>query len=148
MSSLVAGICEEVGFRGYMQVPLERRFGPAAAIAGVSLIFVLIHLDRSWAVPVLPIIFLASVLLGVLAYKTKSLIPGIVGHTVLDVFDYSLWWTRLMGKFEYQTVFNSGIDAHFIIWVFIFLASLVIFIWTMLQLNTQSLAPATNDRNH
>ena len=36
MSSLVAGICEETGFRGYMQVPLEKRYGPAVAITVVS----------------------------------------------------------------------------------------------------------------
>ena len=33
MASLVAGVCEEVGYRGYMQVPLERRYGPVPAIA-------------------------------------------------------------------------------------------------------------------
>jgi len=88
MGSLVAGICEEAGFRGYMQVPLEKKFGPAVAITIVSVIFSLAHLDRSWALTVMPIIFFASVLLGVLAYQAQSLIPGIIGHTILDIFDY------------------------------------------------------------
>jgi hypothetical protein len=30
--SVMAGIVEEAAFRGYMQSPLERRYGPAAAI--------------------------------------------------------------------------------------------------------------------
>ena len=33
MSAMVAGISEEAGFRGYMQGPLERRYGPAMGIA-------------------------------------------------------------------------------------------------------------------
>ncbi len=69
MSSLVAGICEETGFRGYMQVPLERKWGPAVAIIITSIVFMLIHLSHSWAAPILPHIFFASVLLGILAYS-------------------------------------------------------------------------------
>ncbi len=131
MSSLVAGICEEVGFRGYMQVPLEKKFGPAFAIVVVSIIFSLIHLDRSWAFSILPIIFFASLLLGVLAYQTQSLLPGIIGHTILDVFDYSFWWTKIFGKFKWQTVFVSGMDTHFILWVVIFLLSAGSFVLIM-----------------
>jgi membrane protease YdiL (CAAX protease family) len=37
MSSLVAGICEETGYRGYMQVPLEERYSPGVAITIVSI---------------------------------------------------------------------------------------------------------------
>src|SRR5215831_7530233 len=39
MSSLVAGVCEEVGYRGYLQVPLEKRYGPGVAIIVASIIF-------------------------------------------------------------------------------------------------------------
>ena len=74
MSSIVAGICEETGFRGYMQTPLEKKYGPTIAIIITSVIFMVIHLNHSWAYPILPHIFFASVLLGILAYKTGSLI--------------------------------------------------------------------------
>ncbi len=120
MSSLVAGICEETGYRGYMQVPLEKRYGPVIAIVLVSIIFVLIHLGKAWSIPILPLIFFASVLLGILAYYTGSLIPGIIGHTILDVFDYSFWWTNLMGKSERLTILESGVDYHFLVWCFVF----------------------------
>jgi membrane protease YdiL (CAAX protease family) len=123
MSSLVAGICEETGYRGYMQVPLEKRYGPVTAITLVSIIFVLIHLGKAWSAPILPLIFFASVLLGILAYYTGSLIPGIIGHTILDVFDYSFWWTNLMGKSERQTIFESGMDYHFLVWCFVFITA-------------------------
>src|SRR5690349_18431694 len=38
MSALVAGISEEAGFRGYMQVSLERRYGAGAAIFITSIV--------------------------------------------------------------------------------------------------------------
>jgi len=138
MSSLVAGVCEEVGFRGYMQVPLEKKFGPAFAITVVSITFSLIHLDRSWAISILPIIFFASVLLGILAYQTQSLLPGIIGHTVLDIFDYSFWWTKIFGQFKWKTIFVVGMDAHFIGWILVFALSTMAFAFSIKKLDTVS----------
>ena len=51
MISAVAGICEETGFRGYMQKPLEDRYGPVKAIGIVSLVFVAVHLRQAWSAP-------------------------------------------------------------------------------------------------
>ncbi|MDB4901445.1 MAG: hypothetical protein JWQ63_726 [Mucilaginibacter sp.] len=124
MSSVVAGICEEVGFRGYMQVPLEKKYGPLSGIILTSIVFTLIHLGHTWALPILPHIFFASVLLGILAYRTGSIIPGIIGHSILDIFDYSVWWSDITGGFKEQTVFKTGIDVHFIIWTLVFLFAL------------------------
>jgi len=121
MSSVVAGICEEAGFRGYMQVPLEKKHGAATAIIITSVFFTIVHLTHTWALPILPHIFFASVLLGILAWKSGSLIPGIIGHSILDIFDYSVWWTNLTGGFTHRTIFKTGVDVHFIIWVLIFL---------------------------
>jgi hypothetical protein len=127
MGSVVAGICEETGFRGYMQVPLEKKFGPAAGIAISSIIFMLIHLGHSWAVPVLPHIFFASLLLGILAFRSNSLIPGIIGHSILDIFDYGIWWSDITGGFKRKTIFVTGIDFHFILFCFVFVLALAAF---------------------
>ena len=127
MSSVVAGICEETGFRGYMQVPLEKRYGPAAGIIISSIVFMLIHLSHSWAAPILPHIFFASVLLGILAYRSGSLIPGIVGHSILDIFDYSVWWSDITGGFRKQTIFKTGIDLDFVVWILVFVLALFVF---------------------
>jgi membrane protease YdiL (CAAX protease family) len=127
MSSIVAGVCEETGFRGYMQVSLERKWGAAAAIIVTSFVFMLIHLSHSWAAPILPHIFIASVLLGILAYRSGSLIPGIVGHSILDIFDYSVWWSDITGGFRKQTVFKTGIDLDFIFWILTFILALFVF---------------------
>jgi membrane protease YdiL (CAAX protease family) len=130
MSSLVAGICEETGFRGYMQVPLEKRYGPAPAIVIGSVVFVVTHLHQAWALPVLLHLFAMSVMLGVLAYASGSLIPGMIGHAVMDIFNFSFWWSDLAGTFDRQTVAEAGIDAHFVVWVLILVASAALFSWT------------------
>ena len=128
MSSLVAGICEETGFRGYMQVPLENRYGPATAIAIGSIVFVVTHLHQAWALPVLFHLFAMSVMLGVLAYASGSLIPGMIGHTVMDLFNFSFWWSDVAGTFEKQTIAETGIDAHFVVWILILVASVATFV--------------------
>jgi membrane protease YdiL (CAAX protease family) len=127
MSSVVAGICEETGYRGYLQVPLEKKYGPVLAVIVTSVIFTLIHLTKTWAHPILPHIFSASVLLGILAYKSGSLIPGIIGHSLPDIFDYSIWWTNLTGGIKIQTIFKTGIDLNFLTWILVFFLGLIIF---------------------
>jgi len=127
MGSIVAGICEETGFRGYMQVPLESKWSPPAAIVITSIVFMLIHLTHSWAAPILPHIFFASVLLGILAYRSGSLIPGIIGHSILDIFDYSFWWSDITGGFQKPTIHKTGVDLHFIMWILLFSLSLFMF---------------------
>lgn len=129
MSSLVAGICEETGFRGYMQVPLEKRFGPATAIVIGSIVFVVTHLHQAWALPVLLHLFAMSVMLGILAYASGSLIPGMIGHTVMDIFNFSYWWSDLAGTFDKQTIAETGIDTHFLVWLLILAVSATTFVW-------------------
>ena len=136
MSSVVAGICEETGFRGYMQVPLEKRYSPFIAITIVSLLFTLIHLNHAWAAPIIPNIFFASVLLGILAWKTGSLIPGMIAHSILDVFDYSFWWSNLAGNFERKTIFETGMDKSFIIWCLIFSGTVIAFFMVMKKIKS------------
>ena len=46
LRALIAGITEEVGFRGYMQVPMESKYKPWIANTIISIIFLLFHQDR------------------------------------------------------------------------------------------------------
>jgi membrane protease YdiL (CAAX protease family) len=138
MSSVVAGICEETGYRGYLQTPLEKKYGPVAAIIISSIIFTVIHLSKNWAHPIIPHIFFASVLLGILAYKSGSLIPGIIGHSILDIFDYSFWWTDIAGGFKKRTIFITGVDFHFIIWILIFSFALFLFYKSIAKLKPEA----------
>jgi membrane protease YdiL (CAAX protease family) len=131
MASLVAGICEEIGFRGYMQVPLEKRYGSIGGITIVSIVFVVSHLNQAWAPPVLFHLFAMSVMLGVLAYASGSLIPGIIGHAVMDIPSFAYWWTDVAGTFDKRPIAETGIDAHFVVWSLIFVASVALFIWAV-----------------
>ena len=78
-----AGVVEEVAFRGYLQKPLEDAYGilPALFLTGIA--FWLAHIDKV-SFSHLPFHLLVSILLGLAAYLTKSLLPAIVGHAAGD----------------------------------------------------------------
>ena len=125
-TSAVAGICEETGFRGYMQLPIEKKYGPVTAIVIVSVVFVIVHLHQAWAGPIIFQIFLISVTFGLLAYYTGSLIPGIISHTIMDICNFSFWWSDLGKQFNEQPISKVGIDLNFLYWSLIFLLSIVL----------------------
>lgn len=127
--SSVAGICEEIGFRGYMQKPLEEKYRPLMAISTVSLVFVLVHLHQAWSTPLLIHIFFISVLFGLIAYHSKSLIPGIIAHILMDICNFSFWWSNLGYQFKRKTIAETGIDNHLILWSCIFVFSIAFFIY-------------------
>jgi membrane protease YdiL (CAAX protease family) len=129
LAALLAGICEETGFRGYGQVPLEERYGPIVANIVISLLFVIAHLHQAWSPPVLLHIFAGSLLFGILAYSSGSLIPGIIAHTITDIFNFSYWWSDVLGKFEYKVISETGIDTHFMVWSLILVVSTTLFFW-------------------
>jgi hypothetical protein len=52
-----------------------------------------------------------------------------IAHTGLDIFNFSYWWTDLAGRFDKQPLVETGIDAHFVIWLLIFVASVALFSW-------------------
>ncbi|UCG00908.1 MAG: CPBP family intramembrane metalloprotease [Candidatus Heimdallarchaeota archaeon] len=123
-AALAAGIFEEVGFRGYMQVPLERRYGSTIAIGIVALLFTVSHFNQVWAPPAIVVLILAGVLFGVLAKASNSLIPGMVAHVMTDVIAYSYWWSGLAGAHKVETIFITGVDLHFLLWLLIVVGSL------------------------
>jgi membrane protease YdiL (CAAX protease family) len=116
VSATSAGICEETGFRGYLQQPIERRHGAPTAIFVSSLLFMLLHLTKGWAlIGMVPIVFGAGVLLGLLAWSSRSLIPGMIGHTLMDIGLFGYWWTGVAGDFTARPISETGIDRAFLI---------------------------------
>jgi len=135
VSAISAGICEEVGFRGYMQRPIEQSHGIAVAILISSLFFMLVHLSKGWAlVGMVPIIFGAGILLGALAWSSQSLIPGIMGHTMMDVGLFAYWWTGIAGNFSLRPINETGLDPRFSIACLIVVASLSIELFAISRL--------------
>jgi membrane protease YdiL (CAAX protease family) len=116
VSATSAGICEETGFRGYMQQPIERRHGVPTAICVSSVFFMLLHLTKGWAlVGMVPIVFGAGVMLGLLAWSAESLIPGMIGHIVMDIGLFAYWWTGIAGEFTARPITETGVDRPFLI---------------------------------
>jgi membrane protease YdiL (CAAX protease family) len=79
-----AGFCEEVVYRGYLQLQLTALTG--SAFAGIVLqaaLFGLAHADQG--LPAVPRVALFGLVLGALARARKSLWPGIVCHVGIDV---------------------------------------------------------------
>lgn len=147
LAAASAGITEETGFRGYMQQPIEQRHGPFVAILVSTLFFLLAHLNQSWAVPAMnPVGILVAVLLGLLAWSSGSLIPGIIGHTVMDIGLFAYWWTGIAGTFTARPISETGIDALFEIACVVFAIALSVVaaaIWQLRKLRVSPRAAAT-----
>ena len=136
MASLVAGICEEIGYRGYMQAPLEQKYGPVVGISITSVVFAVAHIHQAWASGILglTIIFVISFLIGYVAYSTKSLLPGIIAHVSFDIINFAYWWSDVIGTFERKPISMTGVDNHFIIAVIVVLLSTILFIVSIRKL--------------
>jgi len=135
VSATSAGICEETGFRGYMQRPIEQRHGAPVAILVSSLFFMALHLTKAWATPgMVPIVLGAGVLLGLLAWSCGSLIPGMIGHVVMDMGLFAYWWTGIAGDFTARTITDTGVDRPFVIACAAFTISLFMVLFAIARL--------------
>ena len=88
-----AGIIEEAAFRGYMQAPMEKRYGAPAAITVVSIAFGFVHLangnhELTWLLPYM----VFGAILGLLAHLTNSIIPSVLLHSGVDAVRFWLAW--------------------------------------------------------
>jgi membrane protease YdiL (CAAX protease family) len=92
MSAIVAGFSEESGFRGYMQSPLEGRYGPATAVLITSVIFGLLHLSHGFFAPAILFDVGWGALYGLLAWRSGSIVPAFVLHSAADFLEFMLVW--------------------------------------------------------
>jgi membrane protease YdiL (CAAX protease family) len=114
VSALSAGVCEEMGFRGYMQRPIEKRHGPTIAIAISSVLFMLLHLNKDWSIfAMTPIVLGAGVLLGLMARAAGTLVFNMLGHLIMDIGLFAFWWTQIAGTFAQRPIFETGLDLSF-----------------------------------
>jgi membrane protease YdiL (CAAX protease family) len=136
VSAASAGICEETGFRGYMQWPIEIQYGPRTAILISTLFFTLIHLTKDWAtIGMVPIVFGAGLLLGLLAWASRSLVFCILGHFAMDVGLFAYWWTGIAGNFAARPIGETGVDQAFLLAWAVFAISLSIVLLAIRRLS-------------
>ena len=141
VSATSAGICEETGFRGYMQQPIEQRRRARTPFLS-SVFFTLLHLTKGWAlVGMVPIVFGAGVLLGILSWSSESLIPGMIGHIVMDIGLFAYWWTGIAGEFTARPISETGVDQPFIFTCAALAITLFVVLLVVWRLRRMSLRP-------
>ena len=76
---IIAPIGEEVLFRGFFQQFLEKHWKDITkAVLITSLFFAVIHMNTYWLIQ----IYILGVFLGYLSWKTNSIIPSIILHSI------------------------------------------------------------------
>lgn len=90
-------VIEEIFFRGYIQRRLLQRWSPAVAIAASTALFAIVHMDSlQHIVAVVPL----GAVLGLLAFRTDSVRPGMVVHAIHNAGVVAFGWTTV--AFESQ----------------------------------------------
>jgi len=74
----LAAILEEMLFRGLVQNSLEKTFDVTKAVMSAAFIFAIIHLNPWWTIQYT----LFGIILGVLAWKSSSVFPPIIVHSI------------------------------------------------------------------
>lgn len=82
MGTLISPILEQAGLWGYCQSMLEGEFSGPAAIVSTAILFALLPHPPMHVVlwPKLILYFCTGVTFGVMAYLTKSILPGLLVH--------------------------------------------------------------------
>lgn len=86
LMAVLPAICEEFFFRGYVLSGVRRTFRPAAAVLVVAIAFGLFH----QSVHRLPITIALGLVLGLLAVRTGSILPGVLMHMLHNGFTVAL----------------------------------------------------------
>ncbi len=73
---IIAAVSEEMIFRGFLQISLEKKGDINRAVILSSITWTLIHVNPYWAIQ----IFITGVILGFLAWRTDSAYPSMIVH--------------------------------------------------------------------
>jgi len=84
---LIAPTIEEVIYRGIFFPPFERKLGSRGAICVISFLWALTHLN----INAIMSIFFIGLILGYLYKQTKSLLPGIIFHSLINLFSILIY---------------------------------------------------------
>ena len=129
MASVVAGLTEEAGFRGYMQGPIERHYGLTISILVNGTMFGLLHFSNhpTAVLSMLPYYLAVSAVYGGLTWATNSILPAAALHVGGDVWSLTRLWAT--GRPEWQLsatppalVWTTGITGSFLVAVGSFVA--------------------------
>jgi membrane protease YdiL (CAAX protease family) len=120
MTPLVSSLAEEVAFRGYFQGLLEDKVSALAAIVIAAVVIAPGHgLTQGFLVPTVVWYFFVDLMLGGMAYLTKSIVPGIIVHTLGLLIFFALVWPADPQR---PLVLKTGADTWF--WIHVAQTSL------------------------
>jgi membrane protease YdiL (CAAX protease family) len=102
MGAIVAGVTEEAAFRGYMQTPIERRYGVAAAILVNGAVFGLLHFPNHPhdVLPMLPYYIAVSAVYSGVTFAANSILPAVVLHSAGDVWSLTRLWATATPEWQ------------------------------------------------
>ena len=82
--AMTAGVCEEIVYRGYLQPQLWALSGSLPlSIALQALIFGVAHVYQGWRPAAITAVY--GLVFGLLAAWRKSIVPGAIAHSLVDV---------------------------------------------------------------
>ncbi len=96
---LLAGVCEELLFRGPLQTALARRLPEGLAVGIAAFLFAAAHMDAHG----LLYRTLLGLILGWIVLRGGSIFPAMLMHAVADTtsFAYHAWMVRTWGPERY-----------------------------------------------
>lgn len=116
MGAASSGIVEEAAFRGYMQVPLENRYGLIKAILISGTVFGIMHFSHSWmTIGYIPVYIVIAGVYGMLAGLTGSIVPGIFLHAAGNAIQDILAYWRGNNPESVTTIWETGSTPVFLI---------------------------------
>lgn len=113
-----AAIVEEAAFRGYMQGPIERRYGLVVAILVTGTIFTITHLHYTLFLWLWPHYVAVAAIYGTVTYLTRSILPSVVLHTGWNLYSNLDTWLHRQAQWPGPSgptalIWNTGADASF-----------------------------------
>ena len=109
--AIIAPIGEEILFRGFLQQFLEIYWNDITkSILIIALFFAIIHLNPFWFIQ----IYILGIILGFLAWKTNSIIPSLILHSLNNTIALILSFIDL----EKDNFYLS--NGHVSLWIIIF----------------------------
>ena len=125
---IVAPFSEEVLFRGFLQKFLENHWQDITkAVLVTSMFFAAVHMNPGWIIQ----IYLLGIILGYLAWRTGSIIPGLILHALNN--GMALCFQNYQSTIEHIYVWKNHVSPLFL------LLAIFLFITGFKSINSLSL---------
>lgn len=117
MSYAVVPIVEELIFRGYYQRRLAEDWGDGPAIIGTACFFTFAHnqylVANAYNITMIASLFCLAIGLGIVFARTRSLVPSIVAHAIINLPMTPIWQGMLLIVFAVGAFFawRGGVKA-------------------------------------